>query len=497
MIPGISADDVTIRELSDTYEKTIAGDGEILYSWEVLNNLNTTVNVTLKQNDIDGDWDPVLSLDAFELQPKGSPGDGKIINLSVSTISDFDGEMVKSKVTFTTSSFSITKTATTTLDIPESDKSIVIWGFEMPLPDWLDNAFGHFFISSFLWIIAALLSLFVLKYVLPRLSRKTSTTLDDQILKVVGTPLFILVCIYGFIESLKFLELSSDVIIRIKSFYSFATYLISMYVCFKLLHIFLELLGEKWVKKKSYQIKGMLIPLFDKIGKAILSIVFLMLILDFFGIDISFLLAGAGLMGLVIAFAAQDTLANFFAGIFLIIEPKFNKNETIMMNDDVFVVKKIGLRTTQLYSITQHIDMIVPNQILASSNIVNLTQPDRYIRLKLKIPVSYDTNIDKLEEVMERIAQKHPDILTDEDGKKPLFCLDTYGASSLDFIYFFWIRNLENRFVIKHDVLKTIFNEFKVEDIEIPFDQRVLHLRDDPTSTVPRVTMEFDKGSKE
>ncbi|MDP7417762.1 MAG: mechanosensitive ion channel family protein, partial [Desulfobacterales bacterium] len=349
---------------------------------------------------------------------------------------------------------------------------------DIPLPDALNNMLGRFGGSFLLWVVAALLSWFLLKIVMARITKKTVTDLDDKVLGVVQTPLILLIVLYGVVDSLVYLELTPARISQIKTVYDFGLMLITMWTAFRLFRIGLEFIAERWVKKKEFHIKFVLIPLIEKLGKAVFFTVLLILILGFFGVDLTAFVAGAGIIGLVVAFAAQDTLANFFAGIFLIMEPKFKVNDTIKFENEVYIVRTIGLRTTQLYDIYQNMDVIVPNHTLATSKLVNLDEPDKKLRITLHIPVAFATDIDQLEEVIRKVSKDHPDIITDTPANEPLLYFNEFGPYYLDFVFMFWIENLEDRFFIRQRVFKSLYQGLKDKKIEVPLPQTVYSMHD-------------------
>ncbi len=475
--PG-SANDINVEESDEAYNKIVEPEGKAVFEWTIHNLQDVSVNVTIEIDTMmKQDWDAYLSDIRFELPPQSDPNSSKTVNLTITTTSDFDGEKMTCKVTFTTDTSAQSKVTTTKLDIPEEDKELIFMGYKIPLPSSLRTMWGHFLASLGIWIIIAILSHILLKIVIPRLTKKTTTEVDDDLVKAVNTPLFVIIILYGLVESLKYLEMSTSIIRRIRILYDFTVILMIVLMSYRLFRVLMLYASERWSKKGGNKIKSTLMPLMDKLGKAIIFIVTIMLLLDFFGVDLTVFVAGAGIAGLVIAFAAQETLANFFSGIFLIMEPKFNQGDMLLMNDEIYEVKEIGLRSTQLYNVIQHMDMIIPNQLLASSQLINLSQPDRKLRMKVRIPVGYNTDVGRLEDMMKEISEKHTDIITGIASYEPLLYFDKYSASSLDFVFMFWINNFYRKWEIQHRVLRDINTMLRKEGIEIPYDKKVITLK--------------------
>jgi len=478
--PVISGNNVKINEVDEEYTRTIGKSGETTYTWELVNNdENLKYSVNVETGEGHDDWSEDLSETLFDLKPNST----KKVTLTVTTTSRFDGIMKKHKVIFKITSddenFTINKYANTTQDIPEAEKKWGFGGIRIDLPDPINNMIGKFALSFVVWVAIAFVATLLLKVVLARLTKKTDTEIDDEILKVVQTPLLLLIILYGMVESLVYLELTPGTINKIEAVYDFGKLLITLWLTFRLFQICLAFVGEKWGRREELQIQSVLIPLIDKLGKAIIFIVFVALILRFFGIDVTVFVAGAGIAGLVIAFAAQDTLANFFAGIFLIVEPKFKVDDTIQFDNDIYIVRKITFRTTQLYDVIQNIDVIVPNHTMATSKLINLNEPDKKLRIRIDVPVAYGTDVDMVERIFEDIAKDHPQIITDEPKNSPNLFFDKLGPYSMDFYFIFWINDLDERFHVKHNVLKDIYGRLREAQIEIPWPQRVVSFRDD------------------
>jgi len=481
LAPTVQADKFYVREVpGETYEKSINKGEEATYIWDVENDDPVIqYHVVIELEEENDDWQS----DIFPYDFKIKPNETVPVKLTVSTESRFDGDMQEHKLDFKFSSENTTiridrMRATTIQDIPESEKKLTFGGIDIPLPDALSNMLGRFAASFLLWVVTALLSWFILKIVMARITKKTVTDLDDKVLDVLQTPLILLIVLYGVVDSLVYLELTPARISQIKTVYDFGLMLITMWTAFRLFRIGLEFIAERWVKKKEFHIKFVLIPLIEKLGKAVFFTVLLILILGFFGVDLTAFMAGAGIIGLVVAFAAQDTLANFFAGIFLIMEPKFKVNDTITFENEVYTVRTIGLRTTQLYDIYQNMDVIVPNHTLATSKLVNLDEPDKKLRITLHIPVALNTDIDKLEKVIREVSKEHLDIITDNPKNEPLLYFHEFGAYYLDFKYMFWIENLEDRFFIRQRVFKSMYRGLREAQIEVPLPQTVYSMGD-------------------
>ncbi|UCH89693.1 MAG: mechanosensitive ion channel [Thermoplasmata archaeon] len=360
------------------------------------------------------------------------------------------------------------------------EHGVDIFWTHFDLPEDLDNDVGRFLLTLLSWLIIGIITLFVLDPVVRAIVKKSETQLDDIILSIIRKPVLILIILYGLIDSLNELHLPDEVMDYFLLIYGVAFILMMTWIAIKIFKGVLIELGRSWAKKTESKLEHVLIPVIEKLGSIIIVIFGLIYLLSYFGIDVGMFVVGMGVMGLVIAFAAQDTLSNFFGGIFLIVEPNFKEGDIVKVKDDYYQVKTIGMRTTRLYDIFKHLIVVVPNNILANEMLINLTEPDRRIKDRVEVGVAYGTDTDKVEKLLLEIGSKHPDIINDDPNCKPFVRFLSFGDSSLNFALFFWVKDLDDRYRVKHELNHTIHREFEKADIEIPFPQRVVTMKNEP-----------------
>ncbi len=217
-------------------------------------------------------------------------------------------------------------------------------------------------------------------------------------------------------------------------------------------------------------------PLLDIIGSILIIVFGLTNFLSTFNVEFGVLVAGVGVVGLVIALAAQDTLSNFFSGILLLLDQGFKTGDMIYFNDTYCLIREIGLRSTKIYDIVNHVIIIIPNNALANQNILNLTKPDRYYRLRIEVGVSYDSNPDEVEAALLEVAKENPSIEQDDPTRKPLVRFQNFGDSTLNFALVAWIKNVIKMRQINSDLHHQVFAKLRAEKIVIAFPQRDVHL---------------------
>ncbi|MCK5562047.1 MAG: mechanosensitive ion channel, partial [Thermoplasmata archaeon] len=337
----------------------------------------------------------------------------------------------------------------TKIDEDEEKHGIDLLGFHFEFPEQLkvlDNNFGRFLVQFIIWLIIASIVLVILDPIIRRATKKSVSKIDDIILDIIRRPVLILIILYGVVVSLRELELPTEFMYWVEGAYSIGFFLMMIWIGFRVFQGILIQVGHSLTKRTGYKVDKILVPFIQKIALVIVGLVVLITILGYLQIDLTLFAVGGVVISMVIAFAAQDTLSNFFAGMFLILEPKFKEDDMIFFEGDTYLVRKIGMRTTQLYDLFKHIDVIMPNNKLANEKLVNITEPDRRIKDTCEVGVAYGSDPKRVHKLLLEVVSKHPDIINDDLDRKPFTRFTEFGDSSINFKVGFWVRDLDDRF---------------------------------------------------
>ncbi len=238
-------------------------------------------------------------------------------------------------------------------------------------------------------------------------------------------------------------------------------------------------------------------PILDIIGSILIVTFGVTNFLSTYHVDFGVLLAGVGVVGLVIALAAQDTLSNFFSGILLLLDQGFKTGDMILFNETYCLIREIGLRSTKIYDIINHVIIIIPNNALANQEILNLTRPDRYYRLRTEVGVSYDSDPDEVERLLLEVAEENSEIEHDDPTRKPLVRFREFGDSALTFSLVAWIKNVIKIRQINSDLHHQIFKKLSDANVVIAFPQRDIHVHEVSKSPKKYVTKSAEDSDAE
>jgi len=351
--------------------------------------------------------------------------------------------------------------------------------WDVPTPGYIDDQYWLFIYLLIVWLIIGLSVVLVVRPVVRRLTAKTETDIDDRILKIIDTPIVVFIFFYGFVQSLNVLESMPDWLHQdILDVYAFVVAVFIIYIVYKVFKAVFMPLGMEFAKKSDTQLDDVLIPLLDKLGGVLIIVFGAFYLLSTLGINITVFLAGAGIIGIVLAFALQSTLGDFFSGIFLMLDRPIKVGDLIDDGGDYLRVEHIGLRSTRFYSVFKHDLVIYPNHKVADMKLVNLSEPDPRFKISITVNVAYGSPLDRVERLMlESVAAQKG--VSQDPVRAPVVRFEDFGESALKFTIYLWIDDVMDQWRIAHDARKMMDARFKAEGIKIPFPQRVVHVETD------------------
>ncbi len=193
------------------------------------------------------------------------------------------------------------------------------------------------------------------------------------------------------------------------------------------------------------------------------------------GIEFANLALIAGALSVGIGFGLQNIVNNFISGLILLFERPIKTGDWIVVGNTEGYVRRIRIRSTQIQTFDRA-DVIVPNSELISGQVTNWMLSDTTGRARIPIGVAYGSDIQKVKAILLRIADEHPDVLTDGTAPDPFVLFREFADSSLNFELRCHIRNIDNRLRVISDINFAIDKAFREEGISIPFPQRDVHL---------------------
>ena len=205
------------------------------------------------------------------------------------------------------------------------------------------------------------------------------------------------------------------------------------------------------------------------IGIFILAII---IILKYFSIAITPIIAALGIGGIIIGLALQSTLSNLFAGIQILTNKPIKVGDYIEVGTHKGSVEDIGWRSIRVKTLLNSM-VIIPNSKLIEGTIINNSLPKDQISIKINVGVDYGSNLEKVEkitiEVAKEIQRKLKNAITDF---KPLVGFNEFGDSNIKFKVILRVKNFAAKYEVAHEFIKELKARFNKENIEISWPIR-------------------------
>lgn len=263
----------------------------------------------------------------------------------------------------------------------------------------------------------------------------------------------------------------------------------------------LRVLEERVVPHTDTTLDDTALPLLNKIVRFLVVGAGALMALEYLGIDVTPLLAGAGVAGLAVSLAAKDTLSNVIAGILLILDRPFHVGDRIeMWNAPAETgswgdVVEIGLRATKIRN-PDNVIVVVPNNEIMRRDIVNYTASGSDIRLRIPLGISYDADVELAKRLVLDVARETPGV---KEAPDPKVIVRSFGESSVNLELRVWISDARRRRDIADDITGHVKTAFDDHGVEIPYPKRDIYVRtagegDGSAGPVERLASDLSDG---
>lgn len=335
------------------------------------------------------------------------------------------------------------------------------------LHPWLPYLVQVLALISGAWLLHAL----VIRQ-LRRWAKRTVNTVDDAIVEMLNSairPLLVFGVLAGIVNML---ELPARLERFLNRTITLVILIIALYYAAKLS----QLLLDAWLSRTPGR-EGLLDPA-RFIAKILFAGLAIMIVLDNLGISLTAVWTTLGVGSVAVALALQDTLSNFFSGVYLRLDRPIRVGDYVKLDsgDEGFIVA-LGWRSTRIRTLPNNV-VVVPNSKLASAIVTNYSLPEPAMSLLISIGVSYDCDPDHIEKVLieeaKNAAGKVEGLLPEPEPFVRF--IPGFGDSSLNFTLICRVGTFVDQYLVQHELRKRIFARFRSEGVNIPFPQRDVHL---------------------
>lgn len=362
----------------------------------------------------------------------------------------------------------------------DASTETVTQGLESALGDALASRLGWW--PTLPWEVAlatlavgislALIVQLLARLVIPRITARTTTDVDDAIARAVRWPATVTVLWVSIGRAASAFTLSPWFEGVLWGFVQTVVVMSWTFAGIQIVDLFLKSMDRrrdevKWINARTE-------PVFAMTVKAVLfggATYFFFLAWD---LDLTGWIASAGIAGVAVGFAAQDTLRHLFAGLFILADAPYKLGDVLQLDSgERGRVEKIGIRTTRIVT-NDDVEIIVPNGLIADGIITNESGgPRTPLRISTTVEAAYGSDIDLVRALLIDVGAANKATLK-TPGPQVVF--STFGASGLVFHLRIWVRDPRRRDVILDELNVAIYKGFAKAGIEIPYSKHDVYV---------------------
>jgi small-conductance mechanosensitive channel len=329
-------------------------------------------------------------------------------------------------------------------------------------------------------VVATLLAYLISSPISGVISKYSDELDKEQTIKLIRPPITFTTFSIGLWGSIQFISALNPILPVLRSL------LLTLFVI--LWVRFIYFLGREIIEDIiAYRYDENLVPIIKNVWTLLSMLVAVILIFESWNVDITPILASAGVFGIVIGLAARETISNFFGSIALYADNTYQKGDYIRIENSKAegFVEKISIRSTQLKTLENN-TITIPNSELHKSIIENRSEPTKSHRIEIEVAVSYDIRPEDARDVIEDTM----DGFASDDNENISESIDNYKVltknladSGIVYRIFIWIEYPYQQPAIRDRVQEKLYDRLDEENMNIPFPQRTVHMQDSKESS--------------
>ena len=301
------------------------------------------------------------------------------------------------------------------------------------------------------------------------LAKKVNFSVDKELMQSLRTFIFRLIFFLFLLVAVNVLNLSEGMHFAIFAIIKSILLLSFMGFLLQTIRTLLHKMAKKSTASKDedavYLVQESTLPLFENTALITLYTVGLYLVFSLWNVDMTGLLAGAGIGAMAVGMAAKDTLSDIIAGILILTDAPYRVGDVVYVKGNLKgKVSQIGLRNTRLVT-KNNIEVIVPNTIMGTSQIVNESSSKEFgIRIQLDVSTAFGEDVEKIKALLIDSAKKAKKVAQNQEIKSMMIGFEQY---MLTFRLQCWIGNPEDKGSAKGELMELMYLNFYDAGIDI------------------------------
>jgi MscS family membrane protein len=325
------------------------------------------------------------------------------------------------------------------------------------------------------FLLAWIFNRFVIT-LLKNLTAKTKIEFDNHLIELLHGPIYVSFILLGFALATKILGISETFELAVFSVLETIAYIVWFILLLRLTRLILRNIARDDRHVGILHLQTL--PLFENIANIVIIVLAIYIIFSAWHVDMTAWLASAGIVGIAVGFAAKDTLANLFSGVFILADAPYKIGDFVVLDSgERGEVTHIGIRSTRLLT-RDDIEVTIPNSVMGNTKINNESGgPAEKYRIRISVGVAYGSDIDRVREILMGIATNDQAVCEDPE---PRVRFRRFGASGLDFELLCWIDQPVLRGRVIDALNCQVYKRFIEEEIEIPYAKQDLYIKELP-----------------
>jgi small-conductance mechanosensitive channel len=329
----------------------------------------------------------------------------------------------------------------------------------------------------FVFLVLAWIFDHIIIAMLKKLTARTRLTFDDQVIDYLHSPIYFSVILIGMALAVTLLAIEPPFESIMFSCLQTIAYIVWTVLLIRVVRSILRMVAAN--NQRVTILHPQTLPLFENIAMIVIVVLAVYVIFSAWNVDMTAWLASAGIVGIAVGFAAKDTLANLFSGVFIMADAPYKIGDFVVLETgERGEITHIGIRSTRMRT-RDDIEVTVPNSVMGNTMIINESGgPHEKYRIRVVVGVAYGSDIDQVRDILMDIALNDENVCEDPE---PRVRFRTFGPSSLDFELLCWIEKPVLRGRVLDILNSKVYKRFIEEKIEIPYSKHDLYIKQMPS----------------
>ncbi|HJO02366.1 MAG TPA: mechanosensitive ion channel family protein [Acidobacteriota bacterium] len=332
-------------------------------------------------------------------------------------------------------------------------------------------------------LVAAKAVYWIFGNVFRRMTRHTTTEIDDRLVDMLDRPVVALVTALGVWVAIRTLTLPDATLALIWNAVQMGMMLAVAWMAARVFDTVIRVALEPMAQETESDLDDQLLPIVRRGGRAAIWALGIIVALNNAGYDVAALIAGLGIGGLALAMAAQDTVKNIFGGFTIFTDRPFSINDWIKAGGFEGTVSEIGLRSTRVQTFAGR-EVTIPNSTIANSPVENVSrEPSR--RVKLNLGLTYDTTPEAMQRAMailRDIVADHADL----QAREPVVAFNAFGDFAMNILFQYYILAGADVMETQTRMNLAILERFNAEGLEFAFPTQTIFTQPVDTDAAAR-----------